>query len=170
MVWPNTEVTSDMNRVVHMNIDMLDIYDYVSSSSLACVGIWGPRYSCLSSSSMLPCLLCPLSAPPVSYLSHKHLSNLGLASLFFFSLACPHIGLLSSSWPYHFSRFSVIFLDACATLVVPLMCSFRSDHIPPYHSAHLSILISFTSSCASCPLVVAHVSAPYNRASLTTVL
>ena len=29
------------------------------------------------------------------------------------------------TWPYHFSRFSVIFLDACTTLVVPIMCSFR---------------------------------------------
>ena len=34
----------------------------------------------------------------------------------------------------HFSRFSVIFLDACTTLVVPLMCSFliRSLLVTPH--------------------------------------
>ena len=74
------------------------------------------------------------------------------------------------AWPYHFNRFSVIFLDACTTLVVPLMCSFRiiSLLVTPY--IHLSILISFTSSRAACPLVVSQVSAPYTRAGLTTVL
>ena len=73
------------------------------------------------------------------------------------------------TWPYHFSRFSVIFLDACTTLVVPLMCSFRIlSHLVTPH-IHLSILISFTFSRASCPLVVVQVSAPYNRAGLTTV-
>ena len=73
------------------------------------------------------------------------------------------------TWPYHFSRFCAIFLDACTTLV-PLMCSFwiLSLNVTPH--IHLSILISFTSSRASCPLVVAQVSAPYNRAGLTTVL
>ena len=35
---------------------------------------------------------------------------------------------------------------------------------------HLSILILFTSSRASCPIVVAQVTAPYSRAGLTTVL
>ena len=35
---------------------------------------------------------------------------------------------------------------------------------------YLSILISLTPSRASCTLVVANVSAPYNRAGLTTVL
>ena len=49
---------------------------------------------------------------------------------------------------------------------------FVSDLISPCHSPHihLSSIISFTASRASCPLVVAHVSAPYNRAGLTTVL
>ena len=74
------------------------------------------------------------------------------------------------TWPYHFSRFSVIFLDACTTLVVPLMFSFRIVSLLVTPHIHLSIRISFTSCRASCPLVVAQVSAPYNRAGLTTVL
>ena len=74
------------------------------------------------------------------------------------------------TWPYHFSRFSVIVLDPFTTLVVPLMCSFRILSLLVIPHIHLSILISFTSSRASCPLVVAHGSAPYNRAGLTTVL
>ena len=46
------------------------------------------------------------------------------------------------TWPYHshFSRFSVIFLDACTTLVVPLICvHFISD---PSLSLHTSISAS----------------------------
>ena len=69
-----------------------------------------------------------------------------------------------------FSRLSVIFLDACTALVVPLMCSFRIFSLLVTPHIRLSILISYTSSCTYCPLVVAHVSAPYNRAGLTTVL
>ena len=42
--------------------------------------------------------------------------------------------------------FSVIFLDACTTLVVPLMCSFRILSLLVTPHIHLSILISFTSS------------------------
>ena len=62
------------------------------------------------------------------------------------------------TWPYHFSGFSVIFLDACTTLVIPLMCSFRilSRLVTPH--IHLSILISFTSSSAACLFVIARVS------------
>ena len=48
------------------------------------------------------------------------------------------------TWPYHFSRFSVIFLDACTTIVVPLMCSFRILSLLVTPHIHLSILISFT--------------------------
>ena len=55
-------------------------------------------------------------------------------------------------WPYHFSRFSVIFLDVCTTLVVPLMCSFRIVSLLVTPHIHLSI--SFTSSRAYCPLIV----------------
>ena len=62
------------------------------------------------------------------------------------------------TWPYHFSRFSVIVLDASTTLVVLLMCSFRILSLLVTKHIHLSILISFTSSRASFPLVVAHVS------------
>ena len=58
------------------------------------------------------------------------------------------------TWPYHFSRFSVIFLEACTTPVVPPMCSFRILSLLVTSHIHLSILISFTSSRASCPLVV----------------
>ena len=57
------------------------------------------------------------------------------------------------TWPYHFSRFSVIFLDACTTPVVPLMCSFRILSLLVTPHIHLSILISFTSSRASFPLL-----------------
>ena len=74
------------------------------------------------------------------------------------------------TWTYHFSRFSVVFLEACTTLVVPLMCSFRILSLLVTPHIQLSILVSFTYSRASCPLVVAQVSAPHNRAGLTTVL
>ena len=73
------------------------------------------------------------------------------------------------TWPYHFSRCSVIVLHSCTTLVVPLMCSFRILSLLVTPHIHICILISFTSSRASCPLVVAQVSAPYNISGLTTV-
>ena len=60
--------------------------------------------------------------------------------------------------------------ESCTTLVVLLMCSFRisilSLLVTPH--IHLSILISFTSCRASCPLVIAQVSAPFNRDGLTS--
>ena len=67
------------------------------------------------------------------------------------------------TWPYHFSRFSLIFLEACTTLAVPLMCSFRilSLLVTPHNHLNIPMIISITSSRASCPLVVAQVSAPY---------
>ena len=65
---------------------------------------------------------------------------------------------------------SVIFVDACTTLYgVPLMCSFRILSLRVTPHIHLSILVSFTYSRASCLLVVSQVSAPYDRAGLTTV-
>ena len=64
---------------------------------------------------------------------------------------------------------SVIFVDACTTLGVHLMCSFRILSLRVTPHIHLSILVSFTYSRASCLLVVSQVSAPYNRAGLTTV-
>ena len=85
-----------------------------SSSSLACPVIWSRRY--VASSSILPCLLrCPLSTMPVSYLSYTHLSTLGLASLFFFSLVCLHLAFFSPCAPLSFSSHgrttSVVFLS-----------------------------------------------------------
>ena len=70
----------------------------------------------------------------------------------------------------HHNFLSVIFLEACATLVVPRMCSFLilSLRITPH--IHRSILISVTSISFSCLFVVAHVSAPYSIAGLITVL
>ena len=52
---------------------------------------------------------------------------------------------------------SVIFVDACSTLVVPLMCSFRILSLRVTPHIHLSILASFTYmlscflSCRCCP-------------------
>ena len=45
------------------------------------------------------------------------------------------------TWPYHFSRFSILFLESCTTLVVPLMCSFRILSLLVTPHIHLSILI-----------------------------
>ena len=52
------------------------------------------------------------------------------------------------TWPYHFSSFSVIVLDTCATLVVPLVCSFPILCFLATPHIHISTLISFTYSCA----------------------
>ena len=52
------------------------------------------------------------------------------------------------TWPYHFSRFSVIFVDVCTTLVVSLMRSFRIVSLLVTPHIHLSNLVSFTSSRA----------------------
>ena len=119
------------------------------------------------------------SFSPTSVMSLLHASfhlRFGRPLLLFPGISTSNILLTMCSsfilvtWPYHFSRFSVIFLDTCTTPVVPLMCSFRILSLLVTPHIHLSILISFTSSRASCPLVVAQVSAPYNRAGLTTVL
>ena len=77
---------------------------------------------------------------------------------------------LLSTCPYQFNLLSVIFLEACATLVVPRMCSFLilSFLVTPH--IHRSILISVTSIRLSFLFVVAHISAPYSMAGLITVL
>ena len=93
---------------------------------------------------------------------------LGISTSSILLTTCSSFILLT--WPYHFSCFSIIFLDACTILVVPLMCSFRILSLIVTPHIHLSILISFSSRRASCHLVVAQVSAPYNRAGLTTVV
>ena len=72
--------------------------------------------------------------------------------------------------PYQFNLLSVIFLEACATLVVPRMCSFLILSLRVTPHIHRRILISVTSIRFSCLFVVAHVSAPYSIAGLITVL
>ena len=52
------------------------------------------------------------------------------------------------TWPYHFSSYSVIFLDACTTLFVPLMCSFR------ILTESLSLCTSISASSSHLLLVV----------------
>ena len=94
---------------------------------------------------------------PASVISLLHASYFRRFGRPLFPLVCPHLAFFSLCAPlsssshgraYHFSRFSVISLDACASLVVAL-CSFRilSSLVTPH--IHLSILISFTSSRAS---------------------
>ena len=73
----------------------------------------------------------------------------------------------SASLPF---LLSVIFLEACATLVVPRMCSFLILPLRVTPHIHRSTLISVTSIRFSCLFVVAHVSAPYSIAGLITVL
>ena len=126
----------------------------------------------------MPCLLhCPLSTPPLSYLSYMHLSILCLAALFFFSLVCPHLAFFSRCALLSFSTHGrttsavfAIFLDACTTLVVPLMCSFRMLSLLVTPHIHICIIISFTSSRAYWPFVVAQVSVQYNITGLTTLV
>ena len=72
--------------------------------------------------------------------------------------------------PYQINLLSVIFLEACATLVVPRMCSFLILSLRVTPHIHRSILISVTSIRFYCLFVVAHVSAPYSIAGLITVL
>ena len=71
--------------------------------------------------------------------------------------------------PYQINLLSVIFLEACATLVVPRMCSFLilSFRVTPH--IHRSILISVTSLRFSCLFVVAHVSAPSRLSKLKSI-
>ena len=68
--------------------------------------------------------------------------------------------------PYQINLLLVIFLEACATLVVPRMCSFLilSFRVTPH--IHRSILISVTSLRFSCLFAVAHVSAPSRLSKL----
>ena len=93
-----------------------------------------------------PCcfLRCPLLTSPLSYLSYMHLSTLGSASLFFFfsgmSTSSFLLTMCSSlvliTWPYHLSGFSVIFLDACVILVVPIQSvslGSTTDIVSPGH-------------------------------------
>ena len=144
----------------------------LSSSSLACPSIWGRRYSSV-------CCVVLFQPHICHHLSLLHTSfhlMFGRPLLLFHVMStCSILLTMCSSfilltWPYHFSRFSVIFLDDCTTVVVPLMCSFRILSLLVILHAHLTIVISFTSSRASSPLVIAHVYAPYNIVGLTIVL
>ena len=79
-----------------------------------------------------------------------------LDSLFFSLLFhSPHMAVPLQS-------FFCDFLVCLYHTLVPLMCSFRILSLLVTPHIHLSILISFTSSRAYCPLVVAQVSALYN--------
>ena len=62
-----------------------------------------------------------------------------------------YLFLLPHTWPYHLRHFSIIFF------LTTLLLLFSSDVCHPH--IHL---ISFTSSHASRPLVVAQISAPYD--------
>ena len=72
--------------------------------------------------------------------------------------------------PYQINLLSVIFLEACATLVVPRMCSFLILYLRVTPHIRRSIPISVTSIRLYCLFVVAHASAPYSIAGLITVL
>ena len=123
---------------------------YKSSSSTCCPVIWGRRYSWWS---CFPCfsLCCVILCQPS--LCHTSLARI------FPHYVCPPLlvspGISTSSilltvyssfilvtCPYHFCRFSVLFLDTCATLAVPLMCSFRIVSLLVTTHTQLSILIS----------------------------
>ena len=86
----------------------------------------------------------------------------GISALVTFLSMCSPSLLITC--PYQFNLLSVIFLEACATLVVPRMWSFLilSFRVTPHIDR--SILISVTSIRFSCLFVVAHVSAPYSIA------
>ena len=81
------------------------------------------------------------------YIRTKHFLNVCSSSLL---VTCP----------YQFDIPSVIFLEACTTLVVPRKCSFLilSLRVTPY--IQHSLLVSFTSILFSCRSVVANVSPP----------
>ena len=92
----------------------------------------------------------------------------GISALNTFLSMCSPSFLITC--PYQINLLSVIFLEACATLVVPRMCSFLILSLRVTPHIHRSILISVTSIRFSCLFVVAHVSAPYSIAGLITVL
>ena len=126
-----------------------------------------------------PC--CPvccvvLFQPRACHISYWHLSTLALTALFvFFSSVCPRLSFFSLLiHPHHMAVplnwvVFLVFLDTFTTLVVPLMCSFRIVSLLVTSHMYLSILISFTSSSASCPLDIVLVAAQYNIAGLTNI-
>ena len=98
-----------------------------SSSSLVCPVIWGRRYSCLILFLHSALFVALSTFSPASVISLLHASfHLrfgrplrlfpGMSTYSILLTMCSSFILLT--WPYHFSRFSVIFLDACTTLHV----------------------------------------------------
>ena len=100
-------------------------------------------------------LFLPSFSPAVViYLSHAYFHLMvgrpilllfpGMSTSSILLAICSSFILLTCS--YHFCRFSVIFLGACATLVVLIMCSFRIASLIVTPHSHLSILTSFTTN------------------------
>ena len=77
---------------------------------------------------------------------------------------------LLETCPYHFNLLSCTFLDISLTSVFPLILSFLILSILVTPLIHFNILISATSNFFSCAFIIAHVSALYSIAGLTTVL
>ena len=115
-----------------------------------------------------------------NYLSHKSFLMLSNHSHFCLhlilfpgipiTLVPTHSSSLLNTCPYHFNLLSCTFLDISPTFVVPLILSFLILSSLVTSLIHLNILISATSNFFSCAFFIAHVSAPYIIASLTTVL
>ena len=106
-----------------------------SSSSLACPVIWGRRYSWSMILFLHATLFVVLSSfRPTCVMSLLHASfhrRFGCPLLLLFpgmsNLTFKILTMCSSfillTWPYHFSRFSVIFLDACTFKSLSSFCS-----------------------------------------------
>ena len=98
------------------------------------------------------------------------ISLLQASFLFFSSLVSPHLTFFSLRAPLSFSSHIPLESFFCSFLgrLHHSCCRsnvFISDIVQLLVTPHinLSVLISFTSIRTSCPLVVAYVSAPYNR-------
>ena len=111
-----------------------------------------------------------------SFLMLSNYLRFGLPPLLFpgtsitITLLTTYSSSLLNTCPYHFNLLYCTFLEMSATFVVPLILSFLilSSLVTPF--IHLNILISATSNFSSCAFSIAHVSAPYIIAGLTTVL
>ena len=106
-------------------------------------GIAGLADDLISQGCPVCCIVLFHSAPPLSYLSYKHLSTLSLAALFFFSLVYPHLysilltmcsSLILITWPLE--SFFCNLLGRLCQSCCPSNYVFISDLIPPCHSTH----------------------------------
>ena len=103
----------------------------------------------------------PFSVEYFSSIVAAHLSHLVFDRRLIFLSAIFVLSMCSSSLlntcPYEFNRLSVMFLEACATLVVPRMCSFLILSLHLTLHIHCSILILFTLICfllsLRCPIL-----------------